>query len=322
MRKLSAVVLAWAALAAGCASDTESAAELSGEGLNEGGQTGSLIPGHDPAVPGLTLRTASPCSLVGAPGRLVVTEGDVAAVLYPDTAGSSEVRLIDENGDPVDIELESIAGSSAQVVRTEAALAQGEYQLELACNDGTMVRTQTTTVEVASPKDLPETSGTLQPLFEPNATRSCDDDRWYDIVWTPDPALEQYLDLLALTVSLNSGATFTIVDYGQVELSGGSLVFSLPTCPVPGGERCLQPGPTQLQLAALLPGENLQPAPTTLEFQVDCERDRIDGAACAFGSPPARWSMWPIWTSVALALHLARTGQKRRRSRGVEREEH
>ncbi len=303
MRNWAPLLLMCGGLATACGADDEA---NSGEQPNFGGQTGSLLPGGGPELPGFELRTAMPCSLASTGDDVKVNEGDIAVVIYPDVEGSSEVRLTDTDGNPVGVSLEDIDGSSAKVVRTEQALVEGQYRLEFDCNDGTSSQTQSTTVSVSASAPLPATAGDLEARFDPDTARLCSEDPWYAFEWMPSAGLGSYQDLLALSVSINDGAPFVIVDYGQVEFSAeGTFIFSLPRCETDSA-RCLPSDRVELKLVVDIAGESMQPAAAKLAFRADCESPPVAESDCAFAPTTRRASTDALWLLVLVGVGSVR----------------
>ncbi len=305
MRNWAPLLLVCGGLATACGEATSlDAAGESPSGPDQGGQTGSLLPG--PELPGFELRTAMPCSLASTGDDVNVNEGDVAVVIYPDVEGGSEVRLTDAEGNPVGVELEGLDGSSAKAVRTEQALVEGQYRLEFDCNDGSSSQTQSTTVSVSASAALPATAGGLEARFDPDTARLCSEDPWYAFEWMPSAGLDTYRDLLALSVSINDEAPFVIVDYGQVQFSAqGTFIFSLPRCTT-SSERCLPSDRVELSLLVDIAGESMQPSAAKLAFRADCESPPVAESDCAFALTTRRASNDALWLVVLIGVGSGR----------------
>ncbi len=310
-RSASWRALGWAALwasALALACSGEDAADTSNL---VGGQTGSLLPGPSPQLPGYQLLGIEPCSLPRT-SEIEVVEGDAALVVYPAAGETASVQLTDSDGQLIETELEDIEGTDAKLARTSQALTEGEYSVEYQCSTESGLRVLQATLEVTPANDLPATSGTLEPVFDAQRVRSCDEGGWYTMRWVAEDDLTAFESLLALSVRVNEGEAFPVLLHGQVRFQQGALELSLPRCPSAESERCLPAGPVRVDLLVDIAGEEQNLAPASMSFDTSCVEptpEPEEGCTARVAKAHPRASAW-----TSLAALLAALLFRRRRS--------
>ncbi len=276
-----------------------------------GGQTGSLIPGPKPELPGYELKAVEPCSFgLGAPE---VAEGDVALVIYEGTGPVEEVRLVDSEGTVIEVELEDLPDGTAQLVRTEQALQSGEYSVEFECAAPSGVLTHATTLRVTPAAELPMTVGQLEALFDVDQVRGCDADAWYDLRWVPDETVLPFENLLSVSLRINDGEPFVVVPYGQVAFDDDvGLDLSLPRCPDDEHQRCLPAGAATVALLVEIAGEIDAPDEERIEFEARCsDPEPRGGESCAINSRGAKPSSGLLAYLLVLVSSVLARGRAR-----------
>ncbi len=273
-----------------------------------GGQTGSLLPGPSPQLPGYQLLGIEPCSLPRT-SEIEVVEGDAALVIYPAAGETASVQLTDGDGQLIETELEDIEGTNAKLARTSQALTEGEYTVEYQCSTEAGLRVLQATLEVTPASALPTTSGTLEPVFDAQRLRSCDEGGWYTMRWVADADLVAFGSLLALSVQVNQGEAFPVLLHGQVQLQQGALELSLPRCPPTESERCLPAGPVRVDLLVDIAGEEEELAPASLSFDTSCVEptpEPEEGCTARIAGAHTRGSAWTSLAALLTALLLRR----------------
>ncbi|MEO8180456.1 MAG: hypothetical protein ABI895_16585 [Deltaproteobacteria bacterium] len=215
-----------------------------------GGQTGSLVPGCGVA----------PLSAAGSS----VPAGDALAVLYAgdclEQALAAQLALAGMGANGVVLELVPLEGNGVFLVRADQSLASGDYQLALGTGPQSEVRVGDEALAVPlrlGPLELVPTQGV------------CVDRLRFEL--TLDDAALAYAPLSRFDVSIDRGAEQLWVDYGalpiEVSAEGSRGLLELPRC---GSRGCLAGGTHRLELRTRVAGEDLQPEPLELTFDVHC----------------------------------------------------
>lgn len=266
-----------AALSVGCGASSD---EGSAGYTPYGGQTGSLTP--------VRPQCGKAPSFDDAPA---LPAGDAVLVYYDDTcsAGADDFMVTDSDGNTVGVDVEQLA-NGALLVRTEEALAPGDYELESPGG------TQTFTVIESEP--LPIELGTLE-AFDgcPGSLRL-----------TFAEEVIPYLPLLALWYRVDGGALEAWYDYGLIRPDARAAELNLGWCPGP----CLGAGTYEIEVVASIAGENDGPDAVSQQVSRSCPMSNHDQGGCSVARPGI---CGPV-SGACLLFALLVSGRARRWRRG------
>jgi hypothetical protein len=239
-----------------------------------GGQTGSLVP------------RCVPQSLGSVPA------GDGAFVGYTDDCSGDplpdDVRLADTAGNVIALTRVQI-GDDTVLLRADQALTPGRYTVS--AGGGSLARE----LVVTEGEPLPMAIGSL--TYRPGVR--CAPTFALEL----DDAVLPFKALLRLSVTVDGGAPFEWVHFGELAEASALMYRTLP-CP----GVCLADGPHQLVLSAEVAGEALALAPLTVDFHTRCANEEVSVCSLPVGGAPA-----PAPWLLAFALaYVARARASRR----------
>lgn len=259
----------------GCATDQASSGSYGGTtGGHHGGQTGSLEP------------CSTPADFTGQP---TVPTGDAAFVFHAGCMMMGEFGVTDSAGNPVPFEVVELEGG-AVLLKTDAALTQGSYHISTP--DGGVQ-----TVNVGEVAPLPGQIGALS-----REAGSCS--TLFTLSLHQD--MLPYLPLLRLEYAIDGGTPTTWFEYGTVTPENGYLFLQLPWTPATGDH--------EIEVFASIAGEASAPAPSSLDFAMNCQQPSDGGFACQLTSRPLANGSAPLAAALAclfLVIPVFRTRRRR-----------
>lgn len=258
------------------------------DSLNQGGQTGSLIP---------------KCLLQG--DAYVVPEGDTAfAQQVSTTLGTA--KLTDAMGNSVPL-TERREGNTS-ILQTDETLTPGTYTLTQQCSE--FGQTVTREIEVVEAMPLPEDFGTLA-ATQASSVPFCSEHGQVSLTWTPSTTFLAYVNLSELTLYQADQELGVIAQAEPYALDvNGNVVIDIPLCPA--STTCL-PGKGEYRVEAKIAGEEGTWASATIEVTPQCKPDPVDDESgpCSVAHGRAqRANTWPLYL-LPLVLWVRRRRAKR-----------
>jgi MYXO-CTERM domain-containing protein len=280
--------LLFAITLAGCA------AELDSEFSDLGGQTGSLVPPEECAVPAAEL------------GELRVVEGDVAFVAHAQSGDAPLATLTDADGNEIELTFTELEGSDGLAAKTAQALTAGNYSLSYQCDGTAGPRRLDVNLQVDEAQPLPEELGDVR--FEQEQPPSCEMATMLEFSIELGEEAHAFAQLLELSLQVDEERPFVVAHYGTLQ-SDATTTFQVPRCFGAETKACIPSRSVSLELTAELAGEEVDIEPLPFEVDASCI-PRQDEGGCSTSSAPDGHLRWP-WFAFAFTAMLLTTGRRR-----------